>query len=228
MTATFGADLVDKTKQAKVDACRARIQSAARAAKQLETDVRWLVKERAWEVLGYKDFSEMWQQENGFPAPTQAQVLVIDAFRVEGMSTSRGRNKPNGHTLGDVADSVGIPRSSTHGVLTQLRHGVPAENVMKGNSFAQFGDRIANFGRTPASPAHQRRAQPKRMGKAPNELVTAGFNITRADADAIADIARDAHVPAADIYRQAVAEYLMRHRESRPGQRGADVEATNT
>lgn len=222
MTATFGTDLVDKTKQAKVDACRVRLQSAARAAKQLEADVRWLVKARAWDVLGYKDFSEMWEKENGFVPPTHVQALAVDAFQAEGMNTRRGKaaeNGVNGHTLKAIADAVGVstnnPTSTVHGMLTQLRHGVPPENVVKGADKKSYGKAIAEHGTRPYQPGYAR-PRPRRLGKAPDELVAEGFTIPRQEADEIAEIARQADVPKAEIYRQAVAEYLMRHRESRP------------
>lgn len=209
---------IDQTGRAK-----ALLKSAAKAADQLESDVRELVAMRAWEVLGYEDFSEMWEEENGFEPPTLVQVLAIDALKDEGMNTRRGHamqqaGGPNGHTLAGIAEAVGVstnnPTSTVHGILTQLRHGVPAEHVVKGSDRGQYERVIGEHGDRPYQPGYAR-PRSRRLGKASDELVNVGFNLIRSDADEIAKIAKQAAVPNADIYRQAVAEYLMRHRESR-------------
>lgn len=224
MTATFGTDLVDKTKQAKVDACRARVQSAARAAKQLETDVRWLVKERAWEVLGYENFAEMWDMENGFRMPTHVEVLAVDTLRVEGMrpqGVKNGDKRVGGHRTSDVARMIGMPvyqgdsdgkeRSPTvRAIIRQLDAGVPADRVTKSNG--------RDVLRTIENHGTRARQHSRRIGKGPDELVLEGFNVRRGDADEVAQIAREADVPKAEIYRQFVAEGLARYRESRPGE----------
>jgi hypothetical protein len=101
-------------------------------------------------------------------------------------------------------------------VFQQLDAGVPPEKVVKGTDSKSVARAIQAHG--DGLPQHmRRRPQPRRMGAAPDELVPESFSLFRAEADEIADIARKADVPKAEIYRQAVAEYLMRHRESRPG-----------
>lgn len=224
MTTTFGADLVDKTKQAKVNAIKSRLKSAAKAADQLESDVRWLVSNRAWETLGHKDFSDMWEKENGFKCPTVARVLAVAELQSEGMNTARGgervHERVNGHTQPDVARAVGFPvykqthaqgyRAPTVGnIVKQLDAGVePDKVIISDDQRAIF--RIIDRHGTRARP------QPRRMAKGPDERVSASVNPTRAEDDEIAEIARQNGVPKAEIYRQAVAEYLMRYRESRP------------
>lgn len=225
MTATFGVDLVDKTKQAKVNAIKARLKSAAKAADQLESDVRWLVSNRAWETLGYFNFSEMWEKENGYAPPAIAKMLAADALMQEGMNTSRGPNsgttRKNGHTNTDVARAIGYAVHNQGGIeiapsvaalRVQRDHGVPVER--RSSDPGKSGAIVGKYGDTPYV---RKRSSPRRSGKAPEELVSASAYVPRADDDAIAEIARQANVPKAEIYRQAVAEYLMRHRESRPG-----------
>lgn len=216
---------------AAVARARQLLHTAADASKQLEESVRELVTMRAWDVLGYKDFSEMWERENGFAAPTHVQVLAMASIRDEGMNTRVGMgfkaNGPDGHTQADVADMIGLPVfTNEHGsrypggvvrrVFQQLDAGVPPDKVVKGTDSKTVARAIQTHG--DGLPQHmRRRPQPRRMGAAPDELVPESFSLFRAEADEIADIARNADVPKAEIYRQAVAEYLMRRRESRPG-----------
>lgn len=205
VTATFGSDLIEKTKQAKVDACRARLQSAARAAKQLETDVRWLVKERAWDVLGYTNFSEMWEKENGFECPTVVVTLAVKAVMdTHDVQDRRGVPRRGALRAADVADLIGLPSivnprtgsrqsSAASDIMAQLRDGTPPELVRK-----------------------VKRGRSKRHGKLPTDLILKSIYLVKFQADEVTEIARKADLPDAEIYRQAVAEYLARYRESRP------------
>lgn len=218
---------IDQTERAK-----ALLKSAAKAADQLESDVRELVAMRAWGVLGYENFSEMWEKENGYAAPSHVQVLAVMAIREEGMNTTRGPGANNEHTHVDVAKAVGLSVRShqgrlskdgkrpvgafdhapqVSGIFKQLDHGVPPEHVAKHSGGAKVKANIDRFG---SGDVPRKRPQPRRMGKLPDELVSEGFTTTRREADEIAEIARKADTTKAEIYRQAVAEYLMRHRAS--------------
>lgn len=218
MTATINTE-------ATVARARQLLHTAADASKQLEETVAELVAMRAWDVLGYKDFSEMWERENGFECPTYAKVLAVQALEdQEGRNTRTGapfsRSGPNGHTVSSIAKAVGIATQSDgrggeiSGFVTRARRqldaGVPADKVITGSHAGAISRNIDQYGT-------RARAKPRRLGKTPDESVQACVYLPRRDDDEIADIARNADVPKAEIYRQAVAEYLMRHRESRPG-----------
>lgn len=219
----FAAPAFSETSEEKA---RRLLRSASKAVDQLEADVSALVAMRAWTVLGYVDFSEMWKLENGFPAPPLVKVMAVDAMMAEGMNTARGpgsgTHRKTGHTIPDVARAIGYDvqansngrgdiASAVTALKSQREHGVPVEHRVARSSLT--GAVVAQYGRLYYG---RKRPQPRRMGKAPDELVDAGFMLSRRDADAISDIARKADVPKAEIYRQAVAEYLARYRESRP------------
>lgn len=202
---------VTTVNRAKIATCRARIQSAVKAAKQVESDIRWLVKERAWEVLGYENFSAMWAAECGFAAPPFIRIVAANAMMDEGMNSNHPKIAPNGHLQKDIAKAIGFKTSITNkgsegsstvsALDNQRRDGIPLR------------EQRMNY-RT-AHTTMRARATPRRTGKGPQELVHESVNVVRADADAIDKIARESHVPKAEIYRQAISEYLMRHRESR-------------
>lgn len=215
------------TRNASVERARELLHVAADASKKLEESVRELVTMRAWTVLGYENFSQMWEEENGFKIPKHVQVLAAIQFRSEGMAGS-GRvgekygSGRRGYTQVEVAKQVGFTVETVGGkersntvaaVFTQADHGVPVDKINKG-SLQQAKRQISLHGNRPWEP--RARAQPRRMGATPDDLVSESFNISKRDADAIHEIARDADVPKAQIYRQAVAEYLARHRASRP------------
>jgi hypothetical protein len=205
------------TTQANAARAKQLLHLAADASKQLEESVRELVSMRAWDVLGYANLSEMWEAENGFKCPTYVKVLAVDALVAEGMR-NQGRRPlgdrsgriytpvNTGHTNADVALMVGMPTeeraergagphsNTVSSVRWQLREGITPDKVVLGKA----------------------RPKARRIGKNQDELVNEGFNIVRRDADAIAEIARKGDVPKAEIYRQAVAEYLARYRASRP------------
>lgn len=200
----FGDDLVAKTKDAKIHACKARLETAIRAAGELETSVRWLVKERAWETLGYANFSEMWETHAGFKCPTHVHAICVDALRREG---TRGKgNKSGGHNAGEIAEKVGltvqqrgpyITSATVSAMGAQIDEGIPLDRIRKGHWKTRA------------------RGSNRRTGAGPNDLVLESVNVPREMADQMEEIARKARVPRAEIYRQAVAEYLQRHRESR-------------
>ena len=207
MTATISTE-------ATVARARQLLHTAADASKQLEESVRELVTMRAWDVLGYKDFSEMWEKENGFAPSVHVQALAVQELRDEGMNTANSMKPPNGHTQGAVAQLVGLPMqtrgngsesSAVGGILRQLDAGVPAEKIVRSSNVKQT---IEQHGRA--------RPQPRRLGKTPDEMVVEGFTIQRRFADEVNEVARKCNLPKSEIYRQAVAEYLMRYRESRP------------
>lgn len=203
------------------DRARELLHTAADASKQLEESVRELVAMRAWEVLGYADFSEMWEKENGFKIPSYVKILAANFMMDEGM-LSQGRRPidgATGHRQADVGRAIGFAVNSTptgdvsrviSRISQQRAAGVPVEHQSSATSQGRVNEVIAAHGQVRA------RQQPRRMGKSPDELVQEGFQLSRRDADAIYDIAREANVPKSEIYRQAVAEYLARHRASRP------------
>lgn len=210
MTATVSAP-------ANVARARQLLHSAAEASKQLEENVRELVAMRAWDVLGYENFSEMWEEENGFAPPSLVRVLAVaEILRAEPMRPTSGPlDERHGLTNADVAEAVGLT-NITHvtAIKRQLEHGVLPGNVAL--TLESVPARIAKFGSIPYEPP--RRGQPRRRGAAPDDLVDESFKLRRRDADAVDDIAKTAAVPTtkSEIYRQAVAEYLARYRASRP------------
>lgn len=202
---------------------RELLKSAARAAEQLDSDVRELVTARAWDVLGHDTFTAMWQAEVGYDCPRVVQVIAVDTLRLEGMTTRRGPVggvwQHDGHTQVGIAEMIGLsvytnPKNGNRsagqvtGIIQQLEHGVPAEHVVKATG-PKMHEAIETWGT-------RKRARPRRIGKAPDELVHDGLYVPRRDLDALTEIARQADVPRAEIYRQAIAEYLARWRETRP------------
>jgi hypothetical protein len=184
-------------------AIRARLRQAKNAAERLQEDVDWLVAERAWEILGYNNFSEMWMKENGFEPSTHIQVLAISSLAKEGMNVVRGPGNKTGHTRVDVAKMIGISihldsrngnlRSPmVDGILSQLREGIPPERVIKDT---------------------RKRSRPRRIGKLANEYVPTSLYLRKWCVDEVAEIARASDVPNAEIYRQAIEEFLSRARK---------------
>jgi hypothetical protein len=228
MTATVSAP-------ANVARARQLLHSAAEASKQLEENVRELVAMRAWEVLGYTDVSEMWEKENGFKIPTHVLAIALTALVAEGVKAPRPGPRPVPTTVAgrraqvettrsnaDIARMLGMPvYNNKNGdyapgvscMRIQLQHGVPPEKVSRGASHSLAKAKIELYGDRPYT---RQRPTPRRLGKALDEPVTEGFTIARREADEIGEIARQADVPKAEIYRQAVAEYLARYRASRP------------
>lgn len=188
--------IVDKTKAAKAARAKALLKSASGAAKQLESDVAELVAMRAWEVLGYQDFAEMWRQECGFSCPAYVRVLLIKAIEPE-MNTLKCGNLTNGLTSREVAKMIGNgSQSSISNILAQLRSGVSPDAVR--------------------STVSRTRSQVRITGAAPDDLVNTGFVLPLRDAKAVEAIARAERVPNAEIYRRAVAEYLAHNVKDRP------------
>lgn len=217
----------------KVAAARELLASAAKAADQLENDVRQLVSMRAWEVLGYDNFSAMWRSENGFQCPTHVRTLVVLALSDEGMDTRKGAcrylEEPNGHRTADIAEMAGMTvkpvrdkegnitgrgSGAVSAVLRQHKAGVPPEHIVQNDNHRWQNKKIEQFGDTELS--HRKRPQPRRMGRLPEETVTEGFTLPRSVADEVSEIARNSDTTKADIYRQAITEYLSRRgREGR-------------
>jgi hypothetical protein len=191
--------------KAQVIKAKALVKRAGGAAQQLEADVRELVTMRAWDILGYENFSVMWEVENGFKCPRFVVVVAIDEL-TDGVDRGRGRPKAGTTHMTHLqaAELLGQRRSTVAGVSQQIREGVPlsAATLTSGPAAHRV---ISLHGR----------AKPQRRGKMPEEKVMVGFHIERFAADEIARIASAADVPNAEIYRQAVHEYLARHKESR-------------
>ncbi len=216
------SDLIANDDPVKVERARSLLRSAAKAVDAFEEAIRELVSMRAWVVLGYEDLAAMWDAETGFKCPTYAKVLAVQALEREGLNTARGfgaDRKPvpsNGHTNLSIAKQVGLPvyakgaKGSSSPVVTQVRrqldHGVPADKVLLGDAYSA-NRRIDEHGT-------RARGKPRRLGKGPDESVQAVIYLPRRNDDAISEMARKADVPKAEIYRQAVAEYLQRHNVS--------------
>ncbi|UKD55110.1 hypothetical protein L3Q65_45905 [Amycolatopsis sp. FU40] len=222
------SDLIDKNDPIIQERARRLLRNAAKAVDEFEDAVRELVAMRAWIALGYKDFREMWQAENGFECPDRAVVLASAVVIGEGMDQRTGGEarwgKPKtGHTTADVARMVGLriegrghsnpaktkgSRTPSSPQVTQIRKqldaGVPADKVSIGASNGTVKKVIERFG-------SRARSKPQRIGKSPDENVREGFEITRRYADAANEHAREMGVPKAEVYRRAVIEYLDRH-----------------
>lgn len=189
---------------------RRRLKSAKSAAECLEENVRWLVSNRVWEVMGYGNFVEFWEVETGEKPSRYVKVIGIDCLAKEGMSTARGRyavSRKNGHNIGDIAKMIGLEyynqegRASLSsvpvwGALAQIKAGIPLSDV----TFQTLGSR-----------ARQR----KSLGLTAqhNELVNGGWSIYKYQKDAVKEIARKAGVPDSVVIRSALDMYLNRNQK---------------
>lgn len=185
---------------------RARLKSAKSAAEKLEADVRWLVSNRAWEVMGYESLVQMWEEENGEKPSRYIKVVAIDCLAKEGMSTARGRyaiSRKNGHNIGDIAKMVGLEyyrqdgRAALSsvpvwGALAQIKSGIPLSEV----TFQSLSRKA-------------RDSRVSGLSAQPNELVSAGFGIYKYQKDAVKEIARKAGVPDSVVVRSALDAYLQ-------------------
>lgn len=193
---------------------RARLKSAKNAAERLEADVKWLVSNRAWETLGYANFSEMWEKENGFPSHIFVKVLAVSVMVDEGMNTAKTKQRrlANGHFKIDISNAIGF-QTAPHGavnhscavIIDQLLSGIPAEEI---TSNPQAWREV-----TSSQAMEQARSQPRRMGKLPNELINAGWSVYKYQADAVKEIARKAGVPDSVVVRSALDMYLNRNQK---------------
>lgn len=195
---------------------RARLKSAKNAAERLEADVKWLVSNRAWETLGYANFSEMWEKENGFKTPSEAKVIAVMVMWEEGGNSSKAPSLPNGLTQHEIGDAIGFGvydysdrpggtkmAPAVGAIVRQVEAGVPFEKV--GFSRAAARKNIDEVKRA--------RSQPRRMGKLPNELVNAGWSVYKYQADGVKEIARKAGVPDSVVVRSALDMYLNRNQK---------------
>jgi hypothetical protein len=187
---------------------RRRLKSAKSAAERLQEDVKWLVSNRAWETLGYANFSEMWEKENGFPAPAFAKIIAVAAMADEGMSTTNVPSYKNGHFKKDIAEAIGYtpnidgPGSSVTSIFKQLDAGVPLSEIT--TNPARAAERAL------AARADRVRSKLRSMGKLPNELINCGWSVYKYQADAVKEIARKANVPDSVVIRSALDLYLNR------------------
>lgn len=188
------------------DLARAKrlLTSAGTAAERLREDIAELVEMRAWQVLGYPNFPDMWEAEVGYKCPRAVLIMGVESIRGE-----RGSNRTVQYSDGlknhDIAVMFGLrlnddndnKSSVVSAIFRQLDAGVEPGNVVLRSGGVFVKQAIA-------------RAQPRRLGAAPDEPVTFGFQLPRKYDDAMDGIARDRDVPKAEIYRQAVADYLAR------------------
>lgn len=199
------ANVVSKVKQAA--RAKALLKSAAGAAKQLEADVTELVTMRAWTVLGYENFREMWLQECGFKWPIIVQAYGVKAL-LPGMNRSGG--VVDGTTAAEAASMLGHPiqnfRDGSSGSTTftalarQLRAGVPPENASTSPSYVKA---IINKYGNPT----KRRANVE-LGAGPNELVGVTLHLPRKYKDAIKAIANDRNTTPTTIARDVLMAYV--------------------
>lgn len=182
------------------------VHRAGDAAERLEAMVRKLVEVRAWEVLGYASFEEMWEQENGFDMPALVRTIAIYAMADEGLNTLTGANikhhGPNGHTGVAISKAI-VGRTLSNGsgaiktnenvktTLNNYKNGVPSDLAARSIS-----------GRT--------RNSPRRLGAGPDDNVSTSFFLSRRNADAVERLAEAEGISNAEIYRRAVQQYLDR------------------
>lgn len=208
-----GSDLIANDDPVKVERARSLLRSAAKAVDAFEDAIRELVAMRAWAVLGYKDLAAMWEAENGFNCPTYAKVLAFAEYLKEGVV----KKKIAGLSLAEIACELGVPTSTSGGryhatsptlssFKRQIEAGVPLQYVVSASGI--------QLSRVIEAHGARARAIPRRHGKLPDEPVSDSIYLARREADQIAELAREADVPKAEIYRQAVAEYLQRHNVS--------------
>ncbi|MGH2868243.1 MAG: hypothetical protein ACRDNK_11845 [Solirubrobacteraceae bacterium] len=221
------SDLIADDDPVKAERARRLLRSAAKAVDEFEDAIRELVEMRAWTVLGYDNLADMWEKENGFKCPSYAKVLAVEAMSSEGMNTRVGnsfkRLGPNGHSTATIADQVGMSKSvrlnghtassaQVGSIMRQLDHGVPANKIMTTAHSGRIRENIVNNG---TQELHTRRSHarpiPRRHGKSASELVSVSVNVLKRYDVAMGEVARKADVPKAEIYRQAVTEYLDRH-----------------
>jgi len=215
LTGTGSSELIAADDPVKAERARSLLRSAAKAVDEFEEAIRELVAMRAWTVLGYENLAAMWERENGFKCPSYAKVLAVEAMSSEGMKGSGNRRGDDPrHSNADVAASVGLSVNrdskgtlaapTVTGIRRQLREGIPPEDVTI----------TSNSGHAIELWKSRARSQPRRIGKGPDELIWAGFNVPKRVEDAVAELARKSDVTKSEIYRQAVAEYLQRHNVS--------------
>lgn len=107
-----------------------RLKSAANAAAQLEDDIRWLVACRAWEHLGYANFSEMWEAVNGFEHPFTVRAMVVYAF-VDLFGVKNGYNYGNGCVWYDKRRDYYTGSFDYEGVTHRTKHYPTREAAQK-------------------------------------------------------------------------------------------------
>jgi Ribbon-helix-helix protein, copG family len=181
-----------------------RLRSAAKSRDQLQSDVEWIVTNKAWEVVGHPNFTALWESELGFTCPTLVKILAIQVFKGK-TRVGSGALRPGMVSAADIAKQLGLshvlnsrtgrPQSeSVSAVLAQLHAEISPEDIT----------------------LNKRRATSRRMGKLPSDLVLESVYVIKSDVDRVDRIARESDVPKSEIYRQAIAEYLARHDASRP------------
>jgi hypothetical protein len=207
--------MVARPKVSKESQYRTILIRAAGTAKRLELDILELVSVRAWNILGYDNFKVMWESEIGFEVPQAVRGIAVDCMVREGLNTlptggkgaNRNMRETNGHTFVDLEMSLGFNRSAVGSMARQISEGVPPEKTISTWNTPRVQRNIEGNS-TRKRPGHIR------IGKGPNEFVNPGFNVRRTVSDDIAEIARQADVPKAEIYRAAIDEYLQRYRDT--------------
>lgn len=199
------SELIARDDPVAVERARVLLRSAAKAVDAFEDAVRELVAMRAWDVLGYRDLSEMWEVENGFKCPDYAKVVATLAMGAEGRNTRNpGETRhlgPNGHTNTDISKAIGLRFFGRPITAFRRTRSLPSgANYSIKKAIDTLGSRA--------------RAKPRRIAAAPDDLVSGSLYVAKRVDDAIAEIARKADVPKSEIYRRAVDEYLRSHNVS--------------
>lgn len=182
-----------------------RIKRVGTAAKQLEEDLTWIVNHKAWELHGFKDFPDYFEDRNGYPMPPVVRNIVAYALFDEGMRT-QGRSKSGevrpGHSIADVARMLGMPikitksgtetSTSVSALRSQYRSGMPAAE--------------ATISRWPV----RNRGQNRQVGAGPDEFIQIGFMMPRRVRDWYRNEAKTAvtPVPDAELYRQVLIAHM--------------------
>lgn len=214
-TAVKSRPRTSSSQTAEVTKAKRLLKSAVRAVETLAEDVAELTRMRAWQVMGYPNFSDMWEAETGFSCPPPVKVMAVTAMANEGMVT-RGRPRKDGTRSGltpaDIASAIGYGVYERDGkttspqvgvILYQYRNGVPVDLISAGSDHTRAQEVVRLHGRA-------RSTKRPSLGAGPDDMISCSVNLRRRDRDSIRDIARKAGVPDSEIYRQAIAEYLAR------------------
>jgi hypothetical protein len=192
-----------------VTEAKRRIKRVGTAAKQLEDDLKWIANNKAWDLLGYGNFSEMFEGENGYACPPVLKRLIAFALFDEGMNTRNAasvrHHGPDGHTQASIAKAVGYGTYTANGgtgasevrtLLRQYEVGIDPRDATTG----------VHEGRNKV----RARAANRSVGAGPDDLVNSGLYLPKRVRDWYNHEAATAitPVPTAELYRQVLIAHM--------------------